>query len=70
MAGQGLALASTVLVDDLIEQGVLVRVGDGSLPGYRYHLVALPARLRRPPVAAFASWLRQEARGPAPPTAS
>jgi LysR family transcriptional regulator, glycine cleavage system transcriptional activator len=67
VAGQGIALASSVLVADLIEQGALVRVGDGSLPGYRYHLVAQSTRLRRPPVAAFASWLREEARRkPAP----
>ncbi len=37
-------------------------MGSGSLPGHRYHLVALPAQLRRAPVAAFATWLREEAR--------
>ena len=63
VAGQGVVLASSVLVADLIRQGALVRVGKGSLPGHRYHLVALPAQLRRAPVAAFASWLREEARG-------
>jgi LysR family glycine cleavage system transcriptional activator len=62
VAGQGIALASDVLVADLIEQGALVRVGTGSLPGFRHHLVALPAQLRRPAVAAFAAWLREEAR--------
>ncbi len=61
VAGQGVALVSRVLVQDLLDRGDLVRVSTGALPGETYHLVAPSDRLRRAPVHAFAKWLREMA---------
>ncbi len=62
MAGQGVALASTVLAGDALANGTLVRPFDRAVRGpYSFHLVAPPAAVARPKVAAFWDWAIEQA---------
>jgi DNA-binding transcriptional LysR family regulator len=62
VAGQGLVLASNVLVADSVKRGELVAYRpDISLPGPRYVATCVPGRERQEPVKAFLAWLTAEA---------
>ena len=59
-AGQGVALATSVLIGDDLSTGRLVQPFGPEVPGhYDYHLVCPPAALDLPKVAAFLAWIRQ-----------
>jgi len=63
--GQGVALARWSLVQEELASGRLRRVFPRSpaLPvGHAYHLVGLRETFRRPEIAAFRAWLREEMR--------
>lgn len=59
IAGQGLVLASSVLISDAVRHG-LVRPyrHDVSVAGSAYTVVSVPGRERHPPVRAFLDWLK------------
>ena len=59
VAGQGLVLASSVMVSDMVDNGLLVAYRpEVRVPGAAY--CAAPGRERHPPVRAFLAWLQQE----------
>ncbi|MDR3400455.1 MAG: LysR substrate-binding domain-containing protein [Pandoraea sp.] len=61
IAGQGLVLASSVMVSDLVENGLLKAYRpEIRVPGAAYSVLCAPGRERHPPVRAFLSWLQQE----------
>ena len=64
IAGQGVALARVALVRESIERGELVEpfgaAGRVASP-YAYWLVRWPARRERPALAAFETWLLEQA---------
>jgi LysR family glycine cleavage system transcriptional activator len=62
-AGQGVALASSVLIGDDVATGRLVKpFGDLSVRGpYRYFIVCPPRHADREKVAAFRAWALEEA---------
>lgn len=67
-AGRGVALARTLLADDELRSGRLVRPFGTAIPmEHAYWLCAPPERMRRPKVRAFREWLVAElaAGGPA-----
>lgn len=58
-AGQGVALATSVLIGDDLATHRLVRPFGPDVPGlYGYHLVCPPSALELPKVEAFRSWIR------------
>lgn len=58
VAGQGLVLASSVLADDLVRNGLLVPFRpEFTVPGYAYTAVCLPEKLQLSKVMTFISWL-------------
>lgn len=60
--GDGVALARSVLVEDALASGRLVKPFDVSLPAdYAYYIVCPKAHLSRPKVKAFRAWLFREA---------
>lgn len=60
--GDGVALARSVLVQDAITAGRLVKPFDITIRGeYAYYVVCPEANLKRPKVKAFRDWLMQEA---------
>ena len=62
IAGQGLVLASNVLVADSVAKGLLVAYRpEIRLPGPRYLAACVPGRERQAPVREFLTWLRQQA---------
>ena len=62
LAGQGVALASSVLVADDIEAGRLVKPFDLSMPqSLRYYLVSPEATADEPMATAFREWVVSEA---------
>jgi LysR family glycine cleavage system transcriptional activator len=65
VAGQGIALASLVLVADEIAAGRLMQPFGPTLTAHRHHLL-MPTDRPPPPVAAAADWLRAEARAATP----
>ena len=66
--GDGVALARSVLVEDALASGRLVKPFDVSLPvEYAYYVVCPKANLSRPKVKAFRSWLFREAKIAKPP---
>lgn len=68
VAGQGLVLASNVLVADSLQRGELVAYRPQiSLPGPRYVAACVPGRERQPQVKAFLAWLAEQARNMALP---
>ena len=61
-AGQGVALATNVLIGDYLEAGRLVRPFPHEVRGrYQYYVVCPEATADRPPIAAFRAWLLAEA---------
>ncbi len=62
IAGQGLVLASNILVSQSVASGVLVPYrGEVQVDGAGYSALCVPGRERHPPVRAFFAWLREEA---------
>lgn len=63
IAGQGLVLASNILVSESVANGLLVAYkGKVQIDGAGYSALCVPGRERHPPVRAFFEWLREEAR--------
>src|SRR6185436_20700658 len=61
-SGQGLALATNVLIGDYLDAGRLVRPFPQQVPGpYQYYVVCPEADADRPAVAAFRAWIRDQA---------
>lgn len=61
IAGQGLVLASSVMVSDSVGAGTLVGVRpEVCVAGSTYTALCAPGRERHPPVKAFLTWLRAE----------
>jgi DNA-binding transcriptional LysR family regulator len=66
MAGQGVALGRSPLIDSLLRQRKLVAPFSQTMASPRsYYLMQSAAALRKPEVQAFIEWLRQEARADA-----
>ncbi|MNN13908.1 DNA-binding transcriptional activator GcvA [compost metagenome] len=62
IAGQGLVLASNILVSESVASGLLAPYrGDVQVDGAGYSALCVPGRERHPPVRAFFGWLREEA---------
>jgi len=63
IAGQGLVLASNILVSESVANGLLVPYRpEISVDGSGYSALCVPGRERHPPVRAFFEWLQEEAR--------
>jgi DNA-binding transcriptional LysR family regulator len=63
IAGQGLVLASNILVSESVASGLLVPYkGEVQVDGAGYSALCVPGRERHPPVRAFFAWLEEEAR--------
>lgn len=61
IAGQGLMLASSILVSQSIDSGLLVPYRpEINMPGHGFSMLCVPGRERHPPVKAFFDWLRRE----------
>ena len=58
LAGQGVALASSVLAASAVEAGELVRLSETELPGRTFWAVSRDAHPRLADVERFASWAR------------
>jgi DNA-binding transcriptional LysR family regulator len=62
IAGQGLVLASNILVSQAVASGLLTAYrGEIQVDGAGYSALCVPGRERHPPVRAFFQWLREEA---------
>jgi len=62
IAGQGLVLASSILVSESLDSGLLVPYhAEVTVPGAGYTALCVPGRERHPPVKAFFDWLAKEA---------
>ena len=62
IAGQGLVLASNILVSESVGSGLLVPYkGEIQVDGAGYSALCVPGRERHPPVRAFFTWLHEEA---------
>lgn len=62
IAGQGLVLASSILVSESLASGLLQPYrAEISVPGAGYSTLCVPGRERHPPVKAFFAWLSREA---------
>ncbi|MCG6577803.1 LysR family transcriptional regulator [Pseudomonas sp. AF32] len=63
IAGQGLVLASNILVSESVASGLLVGYRPHvQVDGAGYSALCVPGRERHPPVRAFFQWLEEEAR--------
>lgn len=63
IAGQGLVLASNILVSESVASGLLVPYRPQiSVDGAGYSALCVPGRERHPPVRAFFQWVREEAK--------
>jgi LysR family glycine cleavage system transcriptional activator len=63
IAGQGLVLASNILVSESVACGLLVAYrSEIQVSGAGYSALCVPGRERHPPVRAFFAWLQEEAR--------
>ncbi|MCJ8203362.1 LysR substrate-binding domain-containing protein [Pseudomonas sp. RGM2987] len=63
IAGQGLVLASNILVSESVASGLLVAYRpEIQVKGAGYSALCVPGRERHPPVRAFFQWLEEEAR--------
>lgn len=61
-SGQGVALATNVLIGDYLDAGRLVRPFPHQVPSpYQYYVVCPEGAADRPAIAAFRSWIRSEA---------
>ncbi len=62
IAGQGLVLASNILVSESVASGLLVAYrGEIQVDGAGYSALCVPGRERHPSVRAFFAWLHEEA---------
>ncbi|MTD22515.1 LysR family transcriptional regulator [Pseudomonas sp. CCM 7891] len=62
IAGQGLVLASNILVSESVSSGLLVPYRPKiTVDGAGYSALCVPGRERHPPVRAFFRWLQEEA---------
>ena len=62
IAGQGLVLASNILVSESVATGLLVLYRPQiSVDGAGCSALCVPGRERHPPVRAFFQWVREEA---------
>lgn len=62
IAGQGLVLASNILVSESVSSGLLVPYRPNiQVNGAGYSALCVPGRERHPPVRAFFQWLKEEA---------
>ncbi|MHA7846582.1 LysR substrate-binding domain-containing protein [Serratia sp. D1N4] len=57
MAGQGVVIASRLLVRDLLQRGVLRAPFEMSLPGANYYLVTTEETAQRPDIITLRDWL-------------
>src|SRR5471030_2950026 len=57
VAGQGVVIASQLLVGDLLQRGILVAPFDVYLPGGNYYLLTLDDIAQRPDVSALREWM-------------
>ncbi|MGR3886993.1 LysR substrate-binding domain-containing protein [Pseudomonas sp. 1152_12] len=63
IAGQGLVLASNILVSESVASGLLVPYRPQvSVSGAGYSALCVPGRERHPPVRAFFQWVQEEAK--------
>lgn len=63
IAGQGLVLASNILVSESVDAGLLAPYRPYvSVDGAGYSALCVPGRERHPPVRAFFQWLQEEAK--------
>lgn len=63
IAGQGMVLASSIMVSDSVRHGLLVPYRpEMRVPGANYLALCKPGRERHPPVRAFLDWLAAEFR--------
>lgn len=63
IAGQGLVLASNILVSESVASGLLVGYRPQvQVDGAGYSALCVPGRERHPPVRAFFKWLEEEVR--------
>ena len=63
IAGQGLVLASSILVSESVASGLLVPYRPQvSVDGAGYSALCVPGRERHPPVRAFFHWVQEEAK--------
>lgn len=63
IAGQGLVLASNILVSESVTSGLLLPYrSDVQVDGAGYSALCVPGRERHPPVKAFFAWVQEEAR--------
>lgn len=61
VAGQGLVLASSLMVADSVAHGLLRPLRpEVSVPGAAYAVLCAPGRERHPPVAAFLDWMARQ----------
>lgn len=61
LAGRGISLIRHTLVADMLEERLLIRPIDFSMPAeYHYYLVAPEAKFRTEKVRAFVSWITSE----------
>lgn len=61
IAGQGLVLASSIMVSDSVRNGLLLPYRpEIAVAGAAYTALCVPGRERHPPVRAFLAWLAQE----------
>ncbi|QGN37908.1 LysR substrate-binding domain-containing protein [Klebsiella oxytoca] len=58
VAGHGAVIASSLLVGDFIQRGVLVAPYDCTLPGANYYLVTLEEAANRPEIIALREWIQ------------
>jgi LysR family glycine cleavage system transcriptional activator len=63
LQGQGVALAVSLMADELVAQGQLIQLFDVNYPGdYGYYVVVSDEKVEEPRVKAFWEWLISEAR--------
>ncbi len=61
LAGQGIVVASSLLVQDMLKHGWLAEFQpDARVPGLRYTAVALPGHAETRKVRQFFSWIKEE----------
>lgn len=69
LAGQGMVIASSLLVGDMLERGWLAEYRpEARVRGLRYTAVALAGHSDTRKVRKFLAWLKEEASSPAPAT--
>ncbi|KAA8998852.1 LysR family transcriptional regulator [Affinibrenneria salicis] len=62
VAGQGVAIVSSLLAHDFIRQGVLCAPFDLALPGANYYLVTLAENVERQDIVSLKNWLQDNMR--------